>query len=289
MTAPPPAAGFPGQAQAVAQRSALIARLHYHPEIGSTNDEGMALARAGAPHGTLVLADRQAAGRGRHGRRWESPAGVGLWLSLVLRPDLALDRTFGVTAAAAIAVADTIERMTGRAAGIRWPNDVLVAGRKAAGLLAEVGNRGDRCDFLVLGIGLNVNQSATDFPEALRAEATSLRLLAGTPLDRAAALGVFLEAFELQYARLGREDGAPVRAEWLRRAPLIGRNVRVDMGTPGTNGSAASAGPGGAPDIFTARAVGLAPDGALVVELVDGRRREVRAADVRLMREEQAG
>lgn len=286
MSAAAPAAGFPGQAQAVAQRSPLVARLHYHPELGSTNEEAMTLARTGAPHGTLVLADRQTAGRGRHGRRWESPAGVGLWFSLLLRPDLPLDRTFGVTAAAAIAVADTVERMSGRVAAIRWPNDVLVGGSKVAGLLAEVGSRGDRCAHLVLGVGLNVNQVEQEFPAALRGAATSLRVLAGTPLDRAATLGVFLEAFELQYARLDAEDGARLRAEWLRRAPVIGRDVRVDMGAPERAGAGA-ADPAPA-EVFTARAVGLAADGALVVELPGGERREVRAADVRLLREEGA-
>lgn len=256
--------------QRVVSGHPLVSRLHLFPEVGSTNDEALRLARGGAPSGTLVVADRQTAGRGRHGRRWESPGGLGLWFSLLVRPDLPLNRAFGVTAAAAVALATLIPEFTGRVAGIRWPNDLLVGPRKVAGLLAELAGRGERVDFVVLGVGLNVGQGEHDFPAEIRAEATSLSLLAGHPLDRSAALDRFLAHFATWCASLTQDDGAGVRREWVRLAPMIGQDVRVDLG-------------GEPSERFTGRAAGLAEDGALVIATPGGERL-VRAADVRLLR-----
>lgn len=264
-----PEAGLAGQAQAVALRASIVARLHVHESVGSTNDEAAALARAGAPHGTLVLAERQTAGRGRLGRRWESPPGVGLWMSWVLRPPLGLDRAFLVTALGAVAVAETVEQVCGRRAHLRWPNDVLVGGRKMAGLLAEAAGSARRLDWVVLGIGLNVNQKAADFPPEFASEATSLALVAGRPVDRAAVLGVFLEAFARHEGRLAADGGAALLAEWRERTPLAGRRVTVNL-----------------PDgTLIGTVVELADDGALVVRDDSGARRALYAADVRLLRE----
>lgn len=264
-----PEAGLAGQAQAVVSRAPIVARLHVHETIGSTNDEAGALARAGAPHGTLVMAERQTAGRGRLGRTWESLAGVGLWMSWVLRPPLGLDRAFLVTALGAVAVAETVEQVAGRRALLRWPNDVLVGGRKIAGLLAEAAGSSARLDWVVLGIGLNVNQREADFPPEFAAEATSLALLAGRPVDRSAVLGVFLDSLERHYGRLVVDGGTALLAEWRERTPLVGRRVTVNL-------------PDGE---FIGTVVELADDGALVLHDESGARHALYAADVRLLRE----
>lgn len=261
-------AAYAGTLRRVVGRHPLVTRLQVFEDIGSTNDEGLRLARAGAASGTLLVADRQTAGRGRHGRRWESPQGVGLWFSLILRPELMLNRAFGVTAAAAVALVRLVADLTGVAAGIRWPNDVLVGSGKVAGLLSELGGRGERVDHLVLGVGLNVGQTPGDFPPDLRESATSLSLLVGHNVDRAVALDRFLEFFAPGYVSLVADDGAGVRSEWLRHAPIVDRLVNVDLGE----------GAG-----FQGRAAGLAADGALIVDTEFGPR-EIRAADVRLLR-----
>lgn len=263
------AAGFPGAVQAVIQRAAHVTRLRYYPVVGSTNVEALTLARAGTPHGTLVLADKQTTGHGRHGRVWYSPGGLGLWFSLVLRPRLPMNRVFWVTAAGALAVADAAGRASGVRAEIRWPNDVLSRGRKIAGLLAEVGGTADRVDFVVLGVGINVNQRLQDFPAGIAREASSLRLLGGRSVDRAELLGLFLAAFERHYDGLEADGGRRVRQAWLQDSAVPGRRVSVR-------------GPGGD---FTGLATGLADDGALIVERDGVGRVEVHAADVRLLRE----
>lgn len=270
---PSPDASFAAALEAQLARHPFVSGLQVYPEIGSTNEEALRRARAGAAHGTLIIADRQTAGRGRHGRRWESPGGVGLWFSLVLRPRLRLDRAFGATAAAAVALADIVHEFTGVEAAVRWPNDVLVGSRKVAGLLAELGGRGERVEFLVLGVGLNVGQDEGDFPASLRGEAVSLRMLRGSRVERVAVLERFLTGLAARYDSLDDDDGASVREAWLARAPMMGHTVRVDLGEGGG---------------FDGVATGLAPDGALVVETAAGRR-EVRAADVCLLRPEPRG
>lgn len=262
-------AGFAGALQAAIQRATHVSHLHFRETTGSTNEDALLLARSGAPHGTLVVADAQRSGRGRQGRTWHSPAGHGLWFSWILRPDLTHDRAFWVSAAAAVAVADTVGRIAGVRAVLRWPNDVLARGRKVAGLLAEAGGSGGRLDFIVLGIGLNVNQLEADFPPGLRGEAVSLKMLSGHEHDRAGVFAIFVEAFEFLYRTIEIDRGESVRREWLALCPMIGRLVSV-------------AGPG---LDFNGTAAGLADDGALIVDRDDGTRSEVRAADVRLLRE----
>lgn len=262
-----PMAGFPGQVQAVVQRFRHVTRLHWQARVPSTNSVALDLARSGAPHGTFVLADRQEAGRGRHGRGWSSPPGVGLWMSWILRPPLPPDRAYLVTWAAAVAVAEAAARTAGLYAEIKWPNDVLVRGRKICGLLAEVASGGDALDFIVLGVGLNVNQAEADFPEAFRDRAASLRSASGHAVDRVLTLAAFLEAFEFEYDRLLRDGGEAVRRAWTERSCVIGRPITLRTG-------------GGE---FAARAVGVDPDGALLVER-DGTVEAIHSAEVELLR-----
>ncbi|TPW03436.1 MAG: BirA family transcriptional regulator, biotin operon repressor / biotin-acetyl-CoA-carboxylase ligase [bacterium] len=190
---------FAGSIQAVVQRSRHVTRVHFHETIGSTNAAALELAKAGAPHGTLVIAEQQTAGRGRMGRRWESPPGVGLWFSWVLRPPLPLASGFLVTVAGALSVVDAVARLAGRVAHVRWPNDVLVGERKLAGILAEATGQGEQLEAIVLGMGVNVNQSGADFPAGLDGLATSLFLESGHAFDRSLVLAAIIESFEFSY------------------------------------------------------------------------------------------
>lgn len=164
--------------------------------VGSTQAIARQLAAAGAPEGTLVLADHQAAGRGQRGRPWVAPPGTALLFSLVLRPPLPPARWPALTITAAMAVTEAVNAASGVAARVKWPNDVLVGDRKLAGILAE-GVVGPIC-FVVLGIGVNVTQQAADWPPDLRDRAVSLAEL-GVPLGREALLAAVLDRLAAAY------------------------------------------------------------------------------------------
>ena len=230
----------------------MIGRPHVHHRLtDSTNERGKALAAAGAPHGTLVTADEQTAGRGRQGRSWVAPPGRALLMSVVLR-ELDAQRTPLVPLAAAVAVC----RAFPEADGIKWPNDVWVGGRKVAGILIE-GRPQD--GWAVLGIGLNVATEAGEFPEELREIATSLRA-AGSPLGTPAdALEELLPALE---AWLGA-DPEQVLAAWRERDALRGQTISWGDGT--------------------GVAAGVDDDGSLLVDTADGVR-SLHAGEVHLQR-----
>ena len=153
------------------------------PEVGSTNDYLKEAARGGAPEGLAVLAERQTAGKGRLGRSFQSPAGLGLWMSVLLRPTCPPERLPPVTALTAAACAEAIRKVCGAEAGIKWPNDLVLGGRKLCGILTELESGGEGL-ALVIGIGLNVSQRREDFPPELRETAGSLVMLTGREVSR---------------------------------------------------------------------------------------------------------
>ncbi|RMH38594.1 MAG: biotin--[acetyl-CoA-carboxylase] ligase [Deltaproteobacteria bacterium] len=230
---------------------------HELDRCASTNDEADRLARAGAPHGAVVTAREQTAGRGRAGRSWYSPPGDNLYLSVVLRPPLAPRDVPPIALAAGVGVCDAVNA-AGVPASVKWPNDVLVDGHKIAGVLAEASCRGERIDHVVLGIGVNVNGTA--FPGGLRTPPTSLRLaLGGTPVDLPAFRDALLAHLERWLDRLFSGGVAAIAEAWCTRCPAIGRPVVAD-GVAGV-------------------ARGLDADGALIVDTPAGPRRVV-AGDV---------
>ena len=159
-------------------------RIFYYPEIGSTNDRAMELAAAGEPEGALVLAERQTRGRGRRDRAWTSPARLGIYTSLLLRPNIPASRAPLFTLMAAVATARGLGEACGLDARIKWPNDVMVAHRKIAGILGEVRGSDPLIHGMVIGIGVNINHHANDFPPELSRCATSVRMETGSPRDR---------------------------------------------------------------------------------------------------------
>jgi BirA family biotin operon repressor/biotin-[acetyl-CoA-carboxylase] ligase len=218
-----PAAGAaPGSGEALTPaslqrllRSAVFGhRIFYYPSIGSTNERALELAAAEEPEGGLVLAEEQTAGRGRRDRTWSSRPYLGIYASLILRPAIAAPRAPLITFMAAVAIADALNEIAGLKARIKWPNDVLVGRRKIAGVLGEVRGSEPEVREMVVGIGLNVNQRAEDFPADIRDRATSVRVETGSPAERAAVLASILEGFERRYARLLRDGPATLLREW---------------------------------------------------------------------------
>ena len=237
--------------------------VYLYRSIGSTNDEAKLLAASGAPEGLLVIADEQTAGRGRAGRRWITPPGQALACSLVLRPDLPAERATPLIMLAGLAVCRAIEQATPLHAVLKWPNDVLVAGKKVAGLLLETALKDDRLDYAVLGLGLNVSFAPP--PEAVDFPATSLEAEAETEVGRLHVLRLFLEQLERLYPQLESRDKTLYHA-WRTRLAMMGEPVTVRT----------------AQGEETGRLDGVTPEGALILQQAGGQTIQLLAGDVRL-------
>ena len=214
----------------------LASRVIWHAATGSTNADAAALAEAGAPEGTVVLADLQTAGRGRLGRSWSSPAGTGIYASVVFRPEPRVARM--LTIAAGVALAEAIETVAGIVPILKWPNDVYLgggpqSGRKVAGILAEA-SVSSGATWVVIGFGINVLPAP--FPRALALRATSLESELGRPVDRGELFAACLVQLAARYADLRAGRCQDVVAAWRRRAsPTFGRPVEwVDEGATRT-------------------------------------------------------
>ncbi len=200
--------------------------LHHFEVISSTNDHARELAEQGAAHGEVVIAEEQTGGRGRRGRPWSSPRAANVYLSVVLRPDLPPARAPELTLLASVAVCDAL-RQANVPAEIKWPNDLLVGGRKIAGILTELASEPERVHWVVVGIGVNVNAAEDDFPEELRPIATSIRIVRGEPAPRALFVAACLTALEAWLDRHAEEGFEPVRLAWRERSATLGREVTV--------------------------------------------------------------
>lgn len=243
-------------AHAALPASRFSARVHHFERVGSTNEVARRLGREGEPDGAIVLADEQTAGRGRRQRRWVSPPRAGLYVSLLLRPPFpAAESGAAVQLIAGIAVAEMLAERLPWEPLLRWPNDCYVNDRKIAGVLVEAETSGDGFDFLVCGIGVNVNHERQHFPEDLRDEATSLRLLVGHEVPCIDVLAGLLVAFDRWEGAWRRHGFAPVRERWLELSPeTCGGRVRVQ-----TDGG-----------LLEGEADGLAADGRLRVRTAGG-------------------
>ena len=241
----------------------LGTRFHYFPELDSTNDHARALAEGGAPEGVVVIAEQQNHGRGRLARRWVSPPYVNLYCSIILRPTLPPARAPQITLTAAVALSDAVATFSPVAPAIKWPNDILAGGKKLAGVLTEAVSDARRIEFVILGIGVNLNYALGAMPQELRERATSLSILAGRTISREDFLRRLIQDLDRCYAVLEEEGFAALAPQWDARFGLRGRPVRVEM----TDRS------------ITGRALGIDEDGLLIVEGAAGRQRIV-AGDV---------
>lgn len=204
-------------------------RIEWHARVDSTQRVARELAGAGAPEGTVVVAEAQTAGRGRLGRTWHSPPGTSLYCSVLLRPPLPPARVPQLALVAGLAVAEAADALGVRAL-LKWPNDVLLDGRKVAGILTEMEAELDRVHAVVVGIGVNVNAAAEDFPPYLRERATSLAIATGGRVDRVGFAAAVLDRLEALYRRFLDAGFGALRDGWEGRSALAGRRVTVSGG-----------------------------------------------------------
>jgi BirA family biotin operon repressor/biotin-[acetyl-CoA-carboxylase] ligase len=230
-------------------------RIYYLREVDSTNRFAADLARAGEPHGTLVVSDYQTGGRGRWDRTWESPAGKNVLFSLILRPGIETYAILPVTLVFSVAIAETLTAITGREAGVKWPNDVFVEGKKICGILSEGVSKGGVAVFVVVGIGVNVNMGTEDFPEEIRGRSCSCSSLTGLTWDRAEVLARLLSALERGYDEFARDGFGKIAPRYTSRLILLGKTVRFVKSGAETVG----------------RVLDVGADGSLVVETANGR------------------
>jgi len=233
-------------------------------ETTSTNDVAEKLARDGVKEGVVVFAESQTKGRGRLGRRWVSPAKHGLWFTVLLRPPLPPAEATQLTVAAATALVRAVQAVTGLAPDIKWPNDVLLGGRKVAGILTEMNAELDRVNYVLIGMGVDVNQSASDFPPEIRPLASSLKLEAGRAVERAELAAAILQELDRDYARICRGDFPALADEWESRCTTIGQHVSVLVGERRVRG----------------RAESLDDSGALLLRTEHGRIERILGGDV---------
>ena len=215
-------------------------------ETTSTNDVIEKLARDGVKEGVVVFAEAQTQGRGRLGRKWMSPPKCGLWFSVLLRPDLRLQEATRLTVASATALRRAIESQTGLKPEIKWPNDILVHGRKVAGILTELSAELDRVKYVILGIGVDVNLSQSDFPPELRKLATSLAAESGKVISRPELAVAILRELDRDYARIASGQFTAVADEWEEHGTTIGREIMIRTGDRRIRGRAESLGEDGA-------------------------------------------
>jgi len=205
------------------------AGIAHHHLTDSTNIQARALARNGAPEGTLVVAEAQSAGRGRKGRSWLARPGEGILFSLILRPDMEPSRAALITLMTAVSVAEALIRETNIDARIKWPNDILVGGKKLAGILTEMSMELDAVDYVITGLGLNVNTPAEAFADEIRDIATSVMAEASAPCSRVALLRAILSRFETHYETLSTRGPESILTRWKELSDIVGRRVRVSM------------------------------------------------------------
>lgn len=196
-------------------------------DIDSTNREAMALGASGAKEGTVVLAESQTGGKGRLGRTWYSPKGENLYLSIILRPPVPLSEAQLITVVAAISVAETIRKATDIRPGVKWPNDIFINRRKVAGILTELASGNDKVNYLVVGIGINLNMEISSAPEEIREIAGSLKDISRREIDRAEFLALLLSEFECYYLIFKAGERQRIMDIYTGYSATIGNRIRV--------------------------------------------------------------
>ncbi|KPK78670.1 MAG: hypothetical protein AMJ89_00770 [candidate division Zixibacteria bacterium SM23_73] len=229
---------LPGEIKKNLKSKIFGKKIYSYRKVGSTNVLGFRLAEIGAEEGTLLVADEQSKGKGRMGRSWYSPPRLGLWMSLILRPDIPPFKAPGLSICAGLALAQAILEMTGIEAKIKWPNDCLIDGKKVGGILLELSAELDRINFVIVGIGVNVNHSTQDFPRNLSQTATSMKIKLGKDLSRLALLTSFLEKFERIYLDFKKNGLSPQREMIKSYSSLLGKKVTVKFGKEKIEGMA---------------------------------------------------
>jgi BirA family biotin operon repressor/biotin-[acetyl-CoA-carboxylase] ligase len=238
--------------------------VYAHDTVISTQLLAHEAASKGAPEGTIVIAERQTGGKGRLGRPWHSPKGTGIWMSLIVRPAIPLPKTPQMTLLTAVSAAKVMKLVAGVPVLIKWPNDLFIGDKKVCGVLTELNAEADRVNYLVIGIGINVNAVESDFPPDLLSVATSLRIASGKTIKRARFIQTLCRMFEEEYDHYLACGFDRVKQEWEANSYSIGKWVTVRTIHSTLEG----------------RALGLDPEGVLIVEDANGNRHKVYSADI---------
>lgn len=238
---------------------------HWFDEIDSTNDRLKIMARQGAPHGTVLIADRQSGGHGRMGRSFHSPGGVGIYFSILLRPQCQPGELMHLTCATAVAMCDAIEAATGFRPGIKWTNDLVSGKRKLGGILTELGlSSKGTVDYAIIGIGINCCQKQTDFAPDIQNIAASLEMVTGQEIDRAQVAGSMMDHL-YHMDKILLTDKAAILDRYRKGCITIGQEVSLlRVGETVRHG----------------KAIGMDDDGALLVEFADGHTEAVNSGEV---------
>lgn len=243
--------------------------LYYYPEIGSTNDEAFRLGLSGAPEGTAVIADSQTKGKGRLQRYWHSPPGSNIYTSIILRPAFEPDQAPQISIAAGVAVAEMLSKYCPGQVQLKWPNDVLLKRKKLCGILAQIKISANRIDFVVLGIGINVNIGSDQLPPDIRSIATSLAIETGRAIDRMELIIGLYENITKWYKRLTQRGFSTIKEKWLNLAPMISQNVQVMFHD----------------EVVSGKALGLGDDGSLIILTANNESVTVSAGDATILKE----
>ncbi|MFC5732955.1 biotin--[acetyl-CoA-carboxylase] ligase [Cytobacillus gottheilii] len=247
------------------QTDKLGKNIHYEESVGSTQKIASRLVLEGAPEGTIVIAEEQVAGRGRMDRSWHSPKYTGIWMSVILRPNIPPQKAPQLTLITAVAVVQAMEE-AGLHPAIKWPNDILLNGKKATGILTELQADADRIQAVIIGIGINVNQKHEDYPEELQSIATSMSIEAGKPLDRAQILQHVLYHLEKLYLLYLDKGFQPIKLLWESYAITIGKKITARSISETIHG----------------KALGITEDGVLLIEDESGKQHHIYSADIEL-------
>lgn len=235
----------------------------YYDEIDSTNNRAKEAGDNKAPHGTLFVADMQVAGKGRRGRVWQSPAGSSIYMTILLYPEISPLKAPQLTLVMAIAVAEGIKEVTGLDTKIKWPNDIVVNGRKICGILTEMSTEIDYINHVVIGAGINVNQD--DFPEDIRKTASSLKMELGKQVKRSELIAAIMKSFEKDYEIFVKTEDLSELQE-LYNSMLVNLDRDVKVLEPGNE--------------YEAHALGINKTGELIVRTAEGEEKEIYAGEV---------
>lgn len=240
-------------------------RIHYYDTVDSTNTQAKKLAAAGAPHGTVLIAGHQTGGRGRMGRSFHSPAGLGLYFSVILRPDCPVTEAMHLTCAAGVAALDAVLCTTGVLPQLKWINDLVFEGKKLGGILAEpvIEAQSGRISFVIVGIGINCGHEAGDFPPELQSIAISLSMITGQSTNRSQLAAELIRSLEVMSRELLTEK-ASIMERYRKNCVTLGKEISVHRFDEVRHGAA----------------VDLDADGGLVVRFRDGHTETVSAGEV---------
>ncbi|MBW2505191.1 MAG: biotin--[acetyl-CoA-carboxylase] ligase [Deltaproteobacteria bacterium] len=258
---------LPEEIQIDLETKCIGREIRYFPETDSTNLQATKLGESGAVEGLVVIADQQSQGKGRLGRKWISPPNVNLYASILLRPRILPSEAPQLTFLSAVGICRAIEQLAGLNPKVKWPNDITLHEKKVAGLLNEMNSETDQVNFVVLGMGVNLNMSVGQFPKELAYPATSLAIELGHPVSRIAFTRALLHHIDLLYSDYLLDGISTVRKAWTERCDWVGRRVEVNCHT----------------QIITGVVQGLGNDGALLVATECVIIEEVLAGDVQLV------